>query len=239
MKHILIFSGIILAFASCKKTDDGALVPTTLKIAISHNVSDAPLYFDSLIYHNAAGEMYSISKLNYYLSDIRFYKNNELVFALDTVAYIDAGQQNYTIGIANIADFGFDSISYLIGVPPALNAHDKLAPTYENVAMEWPDMMGGGYHFIKLEGHWQDGTGLPGFTVHLGTDAYLVKGGLKATGVVSPNKITSLNLQMDINKWFEGSHNYSFQTDGTYTMGNAALMQMIMENGRNVFEMKP
>lgn len=239
MKHILIIASFLIAFASCKKTDSDAPMATTLNIAISYGIDNLPLHFDSLMYHNALGEPYSISKLNYYLSDIRFYKNKQVVFSIDTVTYIDALQKENSIKLTNIEAFSFDSIAYIIGVPQTKNKHGLLAPTYENTAMEWPEMMGGGYHFLKLEGHWHDNGNNPGFTVHLGTNPYLINGGLKTTGMVISNKETTVALQMNINKWFSGANDYSFQTDGAYTMGNATLMQKIMENGKYVFELKP
>jgi hypothetical protein len=187
------------------------------------------------MYQNGARELYSISRLNYFLSDIAFYKSGAPVYKIDTVVYIDA-KNSYSLITPDVSPFSYDSISYSIGVPASYNAHGKLAPTYENIAMEWPDAMGGGYHFLKLEGHWKYAGSVAGYTVHLGTDAYLVRGGCRTTGYVSAGAENIITLRMDINEWLEHPNTYSFSTDGVYTMGNAALMKKISENGRDVIQ---
>lgn len=236
MKQIIFILSLAIIAVSCKKTDD-ELKPTCLAIDITHTVDDKLLYFDSLFYQNKVGEHYSISKLYYYLSDIHFYNNNQLIFAIDTILYVDANKKNQLLIFNNIIPFSFDSIAYSIGVPQSKNTHGSLPPTFENVAMEWPETMGGGYHFLKLEGHWQDKTSLIGFTVHIGTNPFLVAGGIKSSAEIIANKENTIALKMNINKWFEGESNYSFQTDGSYTMGNSTLMKKITENGKHVFEL--
>ena len=34
--------------------------------------------------------------------------------------------------------------------------------------MAWPDVMGGGYHFLKLEGHYKKDSLLAGYAMHIG-----------------------------------------------------------------------
>lgn len=236
MRGLLIVILLAVAFSSCKKDED-VPAPAKLRLSLSHGVHDAPLIFDSLLYRNGAGELYSISRLNYFLSSITFYQGNAAVYSIDTVAYIDA-KNPYTFIIPELSSFSYDSVSYYIGVPAARNMHGMLEATFDNVAMEWPDGMGGGYHFLKLEGHWSDSGSVVGYTVHLGTDPYLVHGGFKASGHVNAGATNTIALHMDVGEWLEHPHNFSFETDGVYTMGNAALMQKIMEDGKDVIGLK-
>lgn len=236
MKYLLLI-GVCTLFtlSACRK--ELVLPPvTTLRIDLQHKVGSVHLAFDSLMYENKAGESYSVTKLNYYLSGICFYKNRQLVFTVDTIAYIDARTGRYSFRIADIPAFTYDSVSYFIGVPLPYNEHGKLTSTYENVAMEWPDMMGGGYHFLKLEGHWKDTGSISGYAIHLGTNACLVKGGHKISGHTRQGVENVIGLSMDINEWLEAPHTYSFKSDGVYTMGDAILMQRISENGRDVIK---
>ena len=237
--YFMITLPILLWFGACKQKDQDPVPEARLKISLSHKVGDQPLRFDSLVYRNKAGEAYSVSKLHYYISNIRFYKSNSLVFTADTIVYVDAEKGDHSLGVYNVPAFSYDSIAYYIGLPPDRNEHGKLAPTYENTAMEWPATMGGGYHFIKLEGHWQDTGRTPGYTVHLGKNPYLVTGGCSAAGTAVAGKEHVVVLEMDINEWFENPHTYSFQADGSYTMNMAALMQKIAENGADVIHVKP
>jgi hypothetical protein len=190
------------------------------------------------MYQNAAGEQFSVSRLQYFLSGIVFYRGGDSVYAVDTVAYIDA-RKDYIVNIAGVPAFSYDSVSYVIGVPPARNAHGALAPTFENVAMEWPEVMGGGYHFLKLEGYWQDGGAPTGYSMHLGTNPALVRGGFRTAGSVAAGAQHKVSWSMDVAEWMTRPHVFSFDTDGVYTMGNAALMRKVSENGRDVINLKP
>lgn len=237
--YFFIIIPVLLWLGACKHKDQDPVPETQLKISLSHRVGNMSLWYDTLAYRNKAGETYSVSKLHYFISDIRFYNNNRLVFTADTVVYIDAEKGDHSLGVYTVSPFSYDSVACYIGVPPAHNEHGKLAPTYEHTAMEWPESMGGGYHFMKLEGHWQDTNRTPGYTVHLGKNPYLVSSGCSATGTLIAGQGHVAALEMDINEWFENPHTYSFQVDGSYTMNMAALMQKIAENGENVIGVKP
>lgn len=237
---LVIFLALFAAFifAGCNSKDESPLPNAALTIEFVHEVNHQPLYFDSLMYTNNAGEEYSVSKLSYYLSNFHFYFQQQLVFTADTVLYIDA-KKNISINIAEAIAGNVDSISFFIGLDASWNVHGKIAATAENVAMEWPDAMGGGYHFIKLEGHWKDGMQTPGFAIHLGTNPYVVTAGCKADFGISATEQNKITMAMNVNEWFESPYRYSFSTDGVYTMGNAALMEKIKENGDDVIQIKP
>lgn len=234
MRCFLLVLLIASTLSACRKDEEDP-APAKLQLSLTHRVGNAPLIFDSIIYRNGADELFSVSRLNYFLSNITFYRSDAAVYKIDTIAYIDAKNQ-YTFNLPGIPAFSYDSVSYSIGVPATENIHGKLPSTYENVAMDWPDAMGGGYHFLKLEGHWKDAGSTVGYTFHLGTDHYLVRGGFKASGQISANAENSIALKMDVAEWMERPHSYSFAIDGVYTMGNAALMQMVSENGRDVIQ---
>ena len=100
--------------------------------------------------------------------------------------------------------------------------------------MGWPDMMGGGYHFLKLEGHWMDTGGQLGYAMHIGKNGFLVKAGTKASLQVLGGKTINRKLMMNINEWFAHPNTYNLATDGVYSMGNAPLMKKLSENGSDV-----
>jgi hypothetical protein len=227
---IIVFSCAVI---SCDTSRDVS-PSSSLLISVTHLVDNKPLAWDSLIYQNAKAESYSLSRLEYYISQFRFYKNNAVVYSIDTVLYVDAHNNN-AILINNPPAFYFDSIGFYIAVDTANNINGKLTPTAENIEMEWPQGMGGGYHFLKMEGHWQDGPDYPGFAMHVGTTSQLVSTGVKGNYSVESSKVNKFILTMNINEWFTHPYNYSFKTDGNYTMGDATLMQKISTNGKDVF----
>jgi hypothetical protein len=235
MKQIFLIAIVwIGTLAACKK-DDGAAPYAAATLELRHQVDGQNLIFDTLAYTNAAGERYSVTRLEYYLSYFRFYRNKQLLFTADTVIYVDA-RTVISASIGQLTTEPFDSVACYIGVDPTHNVHGKIPATAANVAMQWPVTMGGGYHFLKLEGHWQDSGQTPGYALHLGTNPFLVAAGARVShsfGTEGKKLVVTMNL----NEWFRTPAVYSLDGDGLYTMGDSVLMQKVATNGRDVLHM--
>lgn len=207
-----------------------------LSIIINHSVNNQLLLWDSIKYHNEAGNVYSISKLQYYISNIRLYKNNNIVQQNDSAYYIDAKHQYSSVMLIPTLLAGvYDSVALTIGLLPFQNISYGLPTTIENTNMGWPDAMGGGYHFLKLEGHWKDAAVVNGFALHVGKSGFHCEAGFACNLDVRANQITNLNIMMNINEWFRKPAEYDFSSDGVYSMGNEVLMRKIIVNGQDVF----
>jgi hypothetical protein len=226
-----------LFLQSCSKKVAGAGPVSDVTIAIEHTVGIDPLVFDSLMYKNEAGERFGVSKLNYYLSSVRFYNLGNQVFLVDTTLYVDA-REGKELKIKSVPVGQYDSIVVYVGLEARYNHHDSLASTKENLAMHWPDAIGGGFHFLMLEGHWRDGSNQPGFAIHLGANPFLVTSVIHEVPEISAEKENYFTLKMDVNQWFMTPTVYSFDKDGVYTMGISSLMKVIAENGRDAFTIK-
>ena len=116
--------------------------------------------------------------------------------------------------------------------------------------MWWPDMLGGGYHYMKLDGKWlppSQTTGTP-FNIHLGIgkavdaitgdttfvdNSFDVNLGFSTMSV--HNETHNLNIIMNIDSWFSTPNIYDFNVDGGAIMENQILLQKIKENGYDVF----
>lgn len=238
--YIFIFF-VLLSAVSCNKDKYNAEPPGfgNMAIAINYDVDGSPLSFDSVYYTNQAGNVYTVSRLQYYVSGIKLYKNGELAYTLDSIFYVDARKASTNnIILRNIPSFNYDQIVFTIGVEDKFNIHGQIASTLENVAMEWPDMMGGGYHFLKLEGHFKDSTTTPGFAMHLGKTGMQPLCTVNKKFYVPINTTTNYDLTMNVNEWFKNPKTYNFLTDGVYTMGDMILMEKLRMNGCDVFYAK-
>jgi hypothetical protein len=244
MKNILFICCLTIVVAGCRKKE--TIQPTVgsgkIAIDIEYVVGGIPLIFDTVTFTNTAGNTYSITNLQYYLSAFRFYKNNELLHYSSKIVYIDArvpGTSHFEITELTGMNVGtYDSVSFCIGIEPALNITNSLPATLENIGMGWPDVMGGGYHFLKLEGHWNDGGSISGYAMHLGTNNYQVSTGVKCKMIIDKVANGQLNMTMDINEWFANPYEYNFSTDGLFSMGVDSLMQKLTNNGVDVFQSK-
>lgn len=230
---------MLFAFISCKK--DKEITPVVLdadiQLSISHNVNGASLYFDSLAYTNDAGNIYEINKLEYYVSNITFFRNDSVIYKNKNVYYINAQSTNNHTILLNSVPFGnYSRVTFNVGLDSIHNLDYFLPNTTENINMVWPTIMGGGYHFLKLEGHYLIAAVPSGYAIHLGNKS--IVNCIINDGFILSSNNTSLELKMDINEWYKTPQLYNFNTDGNFTMGDSLLMNKIAANGYNAFSIK-
>jgi hypothetical protein len=111
--------------------------------------------------------------------------------------------------------------------------------------MFWPDMLGGGYHYMKLNGKFAGGEGrLKPLAIHLGigqnegcTEFYqnyfIVE--LPIDFAVVANVENQLDLTMVIDNWFRHPNTIDFNEIGSHIMQNQAAQRLLNGNGSDVF----
>ncbi len=239
MRYAVI--GTLLFLWACKPKPAEPPPPTQvpLTVQIRYEVDGQPLQPDTLLYTNDAENRYSITKLRYYLSRFTLTRNDGFQWRNDTVIYMDALQNpNPTLSLGEIPSGTYVKLEFYIGVYPERNKTGALPNTVENMNMQWPDAMGGGYHHLKLEGRYlvkPDSTA--GYAMHLGTNAALPQALIRTSLNIQGDAFT-IPLTMNINEWFRNPYVYDFNTK-SYIMGDTLHMQQIAENGADVFQIKP
>ena len=208
------------------------------KISVGHKVNGAALVKDTIVYKNAAGNSYSISRVEYYLSGFTFQNTKGEKYVSDSVFLVNAFNPVNEFQFIGIPVGDYTNLSFYIGVEPTKNLSGALPPTIENLNMAWPDQMGGGYHFLKYEGHFLKSDTIKGFALHLGLNPYLIKVEFDKVFTVTNATRLDIDLEMDLNKWFDSPNVYDLTTSKVYTMGDAEAMGKISENGKNVISIK-
>jgi hypothetical protein len=187
------------------------------------------------MYFNDAGNHYSVYRLVYYLSQISLIKSDNSTILLKDYQYLDASVDSTNqFSIKKVPDGNYIGICFNIGIDSVHNITGALPNTTDNLNMEWPVLMGGGYHFMKLEGHFSDTSGLPGFNMHLGRNVNLVPVKIYSPVSFNHNNLT-YRLSMNLNEWFRNPSVYDFNIDGNYSMNNMMAMQKLCLNGTDVF----
>jgi hypothetical protein len=243
VKTILIGS-FLMAFTlySCKK-EEAKIEPlpnTQLSILLSHQCDGKTVQFDSLLYTNESGSKYSVSRLEYYISGIKLYHTNGEVFRSNIIQYVNGREPNINLGIPNLPAGKYTGIDFLIGMAPAQNVSNSLDNTPENINMQWPEVIGGGYHFLKFEGRYLDSANInQGFTMHIGTNEMLIQHQKISINVEVVESVPAeIQLKMNINEWFKNPYTYDFNKDGNYTMAIPELMVLLKNNGYDTFTNK-
>ena len=254
---LIIITGILL---SCnKKTEEPAAVPSGKVIfSIQHMVNGTPLHENDLSYTNEAGNQYLISDVKYFISDITFYKHvgsTTLIHQWKDIFYIEEDiPATKTIQFFDPLPAGaYDSINFIFGISESKNKSFMFVNPPE-VNMAWPEVLGGGYHYMMIDGKWKDTAGITQpFNFHLGigqlyhgntsnTDSiyafvqnYFTVSLPGSAFTIQDGETKTFNLQMNIESWFKSPHTFDFNHWGGAIMQNQNAMQMVKENGWDVF----
>jgi hypothetical protein len=254
--RVEIFSIILLLFLiiGCKEDEvsDGKIV-----IHFNHVVDGDPLEVDTLKYVNAAGNPYLINEIQYFISDVTLYKEDGTSFLIqnpEDIHYVDTDIADTQIWEVydNITPGHYDSIAFRFGISEEKNISNMFVNPPENY-MFWPEYLGGGYHYMKMNGKWlEEGQTVQTtpFNCHLGIGQIYYSFPDSIIGFIhndfrvslpgSSFEITDggkkqIYITMNIENWFKEPHIYDFNVWGSYTMQNQEAMQTLKENGYNVF----
>src|SRR5690606_31964143 len=109
--------------------------------------------------------------------------------------------------LGTLAAGTFSGATVLLGLPPSLNLTGVLPNTPENINMAWPVPMGGGYHFMKFEGHFTHNGSISGYAMHIGRDENLPVCAMPRA-VTLDGSAGELVLRFNLNGVFRDPHTY-------------------------------
>lgn len=263
LRFLFKFSLLILLagyLSACKKGENSNQATPAGKVifSIDHQVNGQPLKEDELIYTNAAGNDYMITEVKYFISDITFYRNDgttKVIGEWKDIYYVDEDiPETKTIGFFDQIPAGtYDSITFIFGISQEKNKSFMFVNPPE-VNMFWPEILGGGYHYMMINGKWKDTTGfIQPFDFHLGigqlyhgntydvdsiyafVQNYFTVSLPGSTFILNDNDTLTFQVTMNIEKWFENPHIFDFNQWGGAIMQNQQAMQIVKENGWDVF----
>lgn len=253
VKMVFVWAVLPMVFFACKKEKEEG--KGSIEIQFVHKVEGALLEVDQMIYENAAGNPYEVNEVQWFITRLEFYKEGSKVAVPEEntkVHYVDTDLPetfNYLVwdafpeGVYDslVFTFGFnqaDNISYSFPNPPESN-------------MFWPEVMGGGYHYMKLNGKWRDTVqNIRSFNFHLGIGQIyeednplpieLIHNHFKVCVPLNALKIendktTQMELVMQIEKWFKEPNTWDHNVVGSHIMKKQEAMKAGCENGHNVF----
>ena len=248
MKRTFLMPGIFLMLlaivvASCKKSEDPEPTPieyTRINIKMKHYVSDQLVDFDNIQYTNAYGNVYSVSRLQYFISDFRLTHSDGTEIFIDEEHYVDGmvpGTHTFTPQF-EIPAGDYSSVSFIFGLSEEKNKPGSYPNPPEN-NMEWPPALGSGYHYMKLEGKVDSAGVINNFQAHTGPtngNQNFIEVVLPGSSFIAQGDQITLTIKMDINKWWENP-NVLDLNQITMVMGNQEVQQELHDNGGDVFSL--
>lgn len=165
---LLLFGTACNKQSGSSKADEGSV-----ELHISHTINGLPIEFNKLQYTNAAGNQYLITEIQWFLSDIRLQnaKGENILIGTDGEEYyIDTDIPNslqFKAG-TGIPAGDYTGISFTFGINETKNLSLRFVNPPESF-MFWPEYLGGGYHYMKLNGKWiNQQNQIQPFNFHLG-----------------------------------------------------------------------
>ena len=150
---------VSLLCCSCCRTPAGHI-----KLNFSFVVDNDSLRLDSCMYQNAAGNLYEVNDVQFFISKVMLETaSGELLEISDNqgVHYVDIripGTLSWKIA-DELDNETYRSIQFVFGLEGEQNTTGYFPNPPEN-NMSWPDMLGGGYHYMKINGRWIDHDGV-------------------------------------------------------------------------------
>lgn len=254
MKPRLLVILLALLAVACTKPKEKA----EIDLCIGYEANGKTLVADTLCYVNEAGNTFLVTEIQWFLSDIQLLDQDgewhllRQRDAMDSIAeltehiyYIDTDiPESQTLRGKEIPVGHYTRLRFTFGLDETDNQTGLFCDPPES-EMFWPDMLGGGYHYMKLNGKYvnEDGRLAP-LAIHLGIgqnedftqfyqNYFILE--LPIDFDVATNARNQLGLTMVIDNWFRNPNLYDFNVYGSHIMQNQAAQRLLNGNGKDVF----
>lgn len=259
MKRTYILTALVLSsilLISCKEEKP---VPAIggLQITFNHVVDNQPMEINEMKYTNTAGNQYEVAEVKYFISELKLHKQGTVVTfdQGNKIHYTDSRDiesLRWNAG-TNIPAGTYDSLTFTFGLSEEINKSFLFVNPPE-VNMAWPQALGGGYHYMMLNGFWLDTLNQRRpINFHLGIGQIYANNSGQVEDITSfvHNNFTvrpagqaftiaegttlKLNLTMHIDSWFNTPFVYDHNDWGGAIMQKQEAMHQACMNGRDAF----
>jgi hypothetical protein len=250
MKKIALLFLVLAPFIACNKNDDNLTQQNSLvNISFQHSFDEELVNnttFNTLQYTNAFGSELSLTKLRYLITNVTFTNQDGIATKVRDYQLVDVTENTGMFitgtslppGMYNLKMcFGFMESENNPGIYPDLNA----------ASWNVPEMLGGGYHYMQLEGRYTDDSNETSIYAYHTISAVQNPGPENTRedtsieidlGTINvEGTTTTINVNMNISEWFKNPNIWNLNTLNGMLMGNYAAQKLMEENGQTVFSL--
>jgi hypothetical protein len=252
-QYLILFLSIL--FFSCSSDSDELIKEATIKIDFSQNwdsetIDKSRLSDTDLELTNKLGTKLRIEKLRYLISRIT------LTDALDKATVLtelkDGKENAYKlIDLSDTESLTFtssDKISegtYNLAMTFGFNDEDHTDGIYQDLnTASWgvPGMLGGGYHFMQLEGKFLNNNPIPeqqGFAYHTIRAYNSTTNEPEDTsftidlGTIQITNNATIEIKMNIAEWFKNPNEWDLNELNSMLMPNYEAQKLMSANGKS------
>lgn len=211
---------------------------------------------------NSSGNFYKVTDLQYFISDLTLHRTDGAKFIVEKdygIHYVDAKIPSTFTWLINsdVPSGNFDSISFTFGIKEVENFSNRF-PNPPERDMNWPDVLGGGYHYMKMNILWgRSAQWIPyPFNFHIGI-GQIYKGNVINTDSiiqfvqnyfdvklpssnfsVAESHVKYVVISMNVNKWLTGNNEFDFSKYPNVMMQKQYMINNACLNGRNAFSVR-
>lgn len=230
IKHLTILLLGVILLTSCPPSK---FTLDSVNIRFEHYADGNNLLEDTLLYTNNTGQLYSIQNLDYIITDINLTDEEGTVLQeLTDIHYVTiSNPSSLNLSISSILNRGeYRNIEFTFGLDSTKNISNLYVSEEFHTRMFWPDLMGGGYHYMKIEGRFDNNSF---YNTHtggtMGVDYSFKKSFPINITTIEDGTIHEVVIAMDLNNWYENPNTISLTTDGI--MGDTIVQPELKENG--------
>lgn len=247
-----------ISFTSCEDEDDEietmiiekTVEPERYNLTINMvnkaNGNDVVLNTTDMPYINEAGQSFKITRLRYLISDIAFHKADGSCFTIDEYHFVDA--TDTTTFVFNpttaVPEGEYTSISFNFG----FDLEDNQTGIYADLnsaSFGWPTPLGGGYHFMQLEGIYDSSGTERTFLTHMGTarnntvtpttfeDNHFEAKPVNSAITISGDR--AFDIEMNVEEWYTNPYTWDFNAYPRMLMPRYDPQRKLNLNGPSVF----
>lgn len=251
MKQTFILFLISLCVLSCSDNSDPSQnISATPTFKFSHYWNNEAVEsndFSTIQYTNQNGDLLSIERLRYVISDITFTTATGENLRLGDYNLVDVTNNNGLnyIPTTQIPIGTYANVSFTFGFDNEDNAKNYLDLNSESFNV--PDMLGGGYHYMQFDGKYLDTNATEqGFNYHAiravdnpGANPTFPQDTFFTVnlGQITITNTVEIEIRANLAEWFRNPNVWDLNELNQTLMPNSAAQIMIFENGQTVFSL--
>ncbi|WP_299681301.1 MbnP family protein [uncultured Tenacibaculum sp.] len=252
MNKIITSLITLLLIVSCSSNEDDTLQSKKITINFIHKWDDVVVTkadFNTVKFETRNEDKVSIERYRYVLSNIKLVDANNNETPLSDYLLVDLGEeQNLIFETDKIVLNGTYSLDFTFGFTDEDNKDGEYADL-NSANFNVPAMLGGGYHYMQFDGKFTSSTttAATGFNYHAIRAANITDPAnptyqdtsiaVKLTDIEVTNNDIIIDVNIDINQWFEDPNTWDLNTLNQMLMPNFDAQILMNANGSTVFSL--
>ena len=243
---LLLLAAPLALFSGCKKDSDSLATTGSVNFTVANMAGTQPLTLNTTTATTSAGETFTVSTFEYYLSNIKFTKSDGTTYDAPDTYYLvnQATPKSMSFNVPNVPAGDYTGVSFLVGVdaqktgltdPSTFTGDLNQA---NNMYWTWNS----GHIFLKMEGTLTSATPTKALVCHIGGYTAPYNAIVTAAPTFGSNKLTvradkapTIALQANIAKLFDGPNPITLSTFTGAHMPSAPSVQIAQNYATGMF----